>query len=496
MGSGGRTFMSKRNFIMATHGVRRNTLTLAVAGALLGTGLAMPPAAQAAGFIEDSTLSGGLYYWQRERDRKDLNKTKEMTRPDGSSVTVNNPDYNSYTTNLSHATANLSLDFSSGYAWDMLGLDVAAFSAIEIAESKDSGHPNEIAFSSSNRTYDETYQGDKGGVSLYKAAAKFKYGPVWARAGYIQPSGQTLLAPHWSFLPGTYRGAEAGANFDYGDAGALSFSYMWADKYKAPWHTAMDDFRQNDRKTSVSYLHSIGAKYDFKNDLVLEAAFGQAQGYVNQYFAKAAYQFELFGNPLTTSYQFYGAEDRISDRHDPNSIYDGLAWLQALTFGYTTGQFTWRLEGTMVKAEGNQGYFLQRMTPTYASSNGRLDVWWDNRSDFNANGEKALYAGVMYDLSKWNLPGWAVGGSYVYAWDAKPSTNPIYDQSQRLKESAYSLDAMYTVQEGRAKGTLFKLHFTQYDNHSDIPSWGGGYGNIFQDERDVKFMVIAPFTIF
>ncbi len=39
----------------------------------------------------------------------------------------------------------------------------------------------------------------------------------------------------------------------------------------------------------------------------------------------------------------------------------------------------------------------------------------------------------------------------------------------RLKESAYSLDALYTVQEGRAKGTLFKLHFTQYDNHSDIP---------------------------
>ncbi|MGQ8978500.1 ChiP family protein, partial [Enterobacter hormaechei] len=50
--------------------------------------------------------------------------------------------------------------------------------------------------------------------------------------------------------------------------------------------------------------------------------------------------------------------------------------------------------------------------------------------------------------------------------------------------------------EGRAKGTMFKLHFTQYDNHSDIPSYAGGYGNIFQDERDVKFMVIAPFTIF
>ncbi|CAI0755053.1 chitoporin ChiP [Serratia proteamaculans] len=467
---------------MGTHGAQRKTLALAVAGALLGTGFAMAPEAKAAGFIDDSTMTGGVYYWQRERDRKDLNPTSD--------------DYNEYTTNLSHSTANLSLDFASGYAWDMFGVDVGAFTAIELAESSASGHPNEIAFSSKNRTYDEDYSGDKGGISLYKAAGKFKYGPVWARGGYIQPSGQTLLAPHWSFMPGTYQGAEAGAKFDYGDAGELSFSYMWTNKYKAPWHIEMDDFRQNDKKTGVSYLHSLGAKYDFKNDLVLEAAFGQAQGYVNQYFTKASYKFDLVGNPLTTSYQFYGTEDRISDKNDPNSIYDGLAWLQALTFGYTTGQFNWRLEGTMVKAEGNQGYFLQRMTPTYASSNGRLDVWWDNRSDFNANGEKAVYAGVMYDLSNWNLPGMAVGGSYVYAWDAKPSTNPIYDQSQRLKESAWSLDALYTIQEGRAKGTLLKLHYTQYDNHTNIPSWGGGYGNIFQDEKDVKFMVIAPFTIF
>jgi len=149
---------------------------------------------------------------------------------------------------------------------------------------------------------------------------------------------------------------------------------------------------------------------------------------------------------------------------------------------------------------GQQGYFLQRMTPTYASSNGRLDIWWDNRSDFNADDEKAVFFGAMYDLKNWNLPGFALGASYVYAWDAKPSTLPTtdgyYDPNYRLKESAYSLDAVYTLQDGRAKGTMFKLHFTQYDNHSDIPSYGGGYGNIFQDERDVKFIVTAPFTIF
>ena len=468
---------------MRAFAFRRRALTLAIAGATALTGFTPGSAALAAGFIEDSTLTGGIYYWQRERDRKDVT------------------DHDKYKTNLSHATWNGNLDFQSGFIADTVGLDIAAFTAIEMAENGDSGHPNEIAFSSSNKAYDEEWSGDKSGISLYKAAGKFKYGPVWARAGYIQPTGQTLLAPHWSFMPGTYQGAEAGANLDYGQAGALSFSYMWTNRYKAPWHTEMDGFYQNDRVTRVDYLHSLGAKYDFKNDLVLEAAFGQAEGFVDQYFAKASYTLPVAGSPLSTSYQFYGARDK-ADNATLNDIYDGTAWLQAVTVGYKTGPVDLRLEGTMVKAEGQQGFFLQRMTPTYASSNGRLDIWWDNRSDFNANGEKALFFGAMYDLSHWDLAGWAVGASYVYAWDAKPASWALDANGDRqgiaankIKESAYSLDASYTVQDGRAKGTLFKLHFTQYDNHSDIPSYGGGYGNIFQDERDVKFMVIAPFTL-
>lgn len=461
---------------------KRSTLALAIAGVTAMSGFMAIPEARAEGFIDDSTLTGGIYYWQRERDRKDVT------------------DGDKYKTNL-FTPPNANLDFQSGYAADMFGLDIAAFTAIEMAENGDSSHPNEIAFSKSNKAYDEDWSGDKSGISLYKAAAKFKYGPVWARAGYIQPTGQTLLAPHWSFMPGTYQGAEAGANFDYGDAGALSFSYMWTNEYKAPWHLEMDEFYQNDKTTKVDYLHSLGAKYDFKNNFVLEAAFGQAEGYIDQYFAKASYKFDIAGSPLTTSYQFYGTRDKVDDR-SANDLYDGTAWLQALTFGYRAADVVdLRLEGTWVKADGQQGYFLQRMTPTYASSNGRLDIWWDNRSDFNANGEKAVFFGAMYDLKNWNLPGFAIGASYVYAWDAKPATwqsNPdaYYDKNRTIEESAYSLDAVYTIQDGRAKGTMFKLHFTEYDNHSDIPSWGGGYGNIFQDERDVKFMVIAPFTIF
>ncbi|PLP37849.1 chitoporin, partial [Klebsiella pneumoniae] len=145
---------------MRTFSGKRSTLALAIAAVTAMSGWVVAPQASAAGFIDDSTLTGGIYYWQRERDRKDVT------------------DGDKYKTNLSHSTWNANLDFQSGYAADMFGLDIAAFTAIEMAENGDSGHPNEIAFSSRNKAYDEDYSGDKSGISLYKAAAKFKYGPA------------------------------------------------------------------------------------------------------------------------------------------------------------------------------------------------------------------------------------------------------------------------------------------------------------------------------
>ncbi len=83
-------------------------------------------------------------------------------------------------------------------------------------------HPNEIAFSKSNKAYDEDWSGDKSGISLYKAAAKFKYGPVWARGRLHSANRSNAVSAALELYAGTYQGAEAGANFDYGDAGALS----------------------------------------------------------------------------------------------------------------------------------------------------------------------------------------------------------------------------------------------------------------------------------
>lgn len=442
----------------------------------------IPLPAVASGFVDDSSLKGTLYYWQRQRDRKEQDPVSEH--------------FGQYQQNLHHSTFNAALDYSSGYAAEIIGVDLAVFGALEMFNGGPAA-PNEIGFSDAKTRWEERWTGDKNGASLYKATVKLKYDDLWLHGGYLQPDGQTLLAPHWSFLPGTYLGVETGYSIDFAEAGALSFSYMWSDRYKAPWYENMYNFRKADGTTAISYLHSIGFKYDFKNRLIIEGAFGQAAGYMDQYFSKFSYTFPVAGNDLHSSYQFYGAKDKEHGAAaNVNDVYDGLAWLQALTLGYSAGPFDFRLEGSWVKAEGNQGFFLQRMTPGYASSNGRLDIWWDSRSDWNANGEKALFAGVMYDMAGWQLPGLGVGASFAWGWGAKPANNPVYDRSTRLKESAWNLDLLYTIQSGVAKGTLFKLHYTRYDNHSNIPSYSGGYNNIFQDEKDFKFMVIAPFTLF
>ncbi|MCO6556603.1 MAG: OprD family outer membrane porin [Gilliamella sp.] len=427
-------------------------------------------------FVDDSSLTGNVFFWNRDRERKDI-------------------DTHKYEKNLRHTSFNTNLDFKSGYIADRLAIELGGYGAWEVSNGGN-GHPNEIGFSGSHTRWSEDWKKDVSGLSFYKAQANFKIDELfWIKAGYIQPSGQTLLAPHWSLLPGTYRGFEIGSTLDFDSAGALSMSYMWSDKYKAPWYKRLYEFKQWGKGKKIDYLHSAGLKYDFKNDLVLESAFGQAQNYMNQFFGKVSYKMEVFDNPMIMSYQFYGAKDQS---HKGTDVYDGLAWLQAATLGYQVGAIGLRFEGVSVKADGEQGFFLQRMTPDYASSNGRLDIWWNSRSDFNANGEKAVFAEVTYDLSHLShyLAGWKTGASYAYGWDAKPSTNRQYNQKQRLIESAYNFDLGYTVQESWAKDTTFQLHYTKYNNHSNIPSWGGGYGNIFQDERDIKFIVTIPFTVF
>ncbi len=116
----------------------RKLLVLKIAIAMLPIGY--QPIMHAEQFLEDSKLTGGLYYWQRDRSRKDLDP--------------NSDKYKKYADNLKHSTFNASLDFSSGYFQDIIGLDLAGFTAIELSNSGPAA-PNEIGFSDAKSRWDE-----------------------------------------------------------------------------------------------------------------------------------------------------------------------------------------------------------------------------------------------------------------------------------------------------------------------------------------------------
>lgn len=102
----------------------RSSLAIPLALSLISSGVFYSSPSVATGFITDSSLNGSIYYWQRQRDRKDLEPASDK--------------YGQYQQNLHHSTFNGSLDFSSGLAADIIGLDLAVFSALEMAKDRKS----------------------------------------------------------------------------------------------------------------------------------------------------------------------------------------------------------------------------------------------------------------------------------------------------------------------------------------------------------------------
>ncbi len=459
---------------------KRAALSAAVVAALVVPGMALAAQDMMSptygksyeAFADDAKLSGGLFYFQRERDRK-------QGAGDGQ-----------YHTNLSHSTAQAALNFNSGYAWDTIGVDVGGFAAANLAvdESNPVNEENEFSFWGNSWSQGDGHS--ENGASLSNAALKLKFmdGAITAKGGLTQLYVPGVMGVNWSYQPGTYRGGQIEGNF-----GGLYLTYAIADEYKAPWFKDTNGFskagnyagaaNQYSDENQIDYIHALAARYTFENGTAVTGSFGQSEGYMDSYHFKLAHKFDVLGG-LSTSYQFYGSD---TDNND----YDGLAWQQALTAAWNYAQYGFRLEGMWTKAEGDMGNYLPRLTKGYGNSQGANEIWWDSRSDWNENNEKALFFGVTRSLDDLvGAPGWSVGVSGAYGWDAEDG----YSTVTGGKEWAANFDVMYTVQDGKLKGTLFKLHYTDYNNEQDEKgSWY--YPNMFTSEHDVKFHIIMPFTI-
>lgn len=419
-------------------------------------------------FWRDASISGALYYFQRYRDRYDVNKER-------------------YLVNLSHATSQISAEFTSGYLGGVIGLDVGAFGAVDLYNHGAPDH--EMNFF----PWRDPWHPDWGathvdnGASLYKANLKFKAGPLWGRLGYFQPTGPSVMGVNWSFLPGTYQGAEMGA-----DIGKLTVAGTWANEYKAPWFKDTYHFLKNDGASDVAWMWSLGARYNFEK-FSLEAAYGESQGYLTNAHIKLRYNtsWDNDKQSLYLTAQTYFMGDSASS--GPNDNFDGLALHEYLAAHYNYEAWRFRLEFLYTRApannENNVGYFAYRLVSRYGGANGAYEPWWDNRSDWNHDNEKAVFGGISRDLSDIIAPGWDIGAGYAMGWDGE-----AYGVSTHLKEQAFNTDLSYTFQKGWLQGSTIKLHYTWYDNMTDFPSWDP-FQNAFQDEHDIKFSIVIPFGV-
>ncbi len=419
-------------------------------------------------FFDDATVSGGLYYFHRNRVRNDINAGR-------------------YKRNLDHASTQASADFTSGFAGDMFGIDVGVFTSADLRNKGAVDH--EMGFVPwSNPWHPKWDRTDTvEGVSLYKAHVKFKANPVWAKAGYFQPSGPGVLGVNWSFLPGTYQGVEAGVT-----TGGFDFAAAWVDKYKAPWYTDTYNFLQRDNTTSVAWLASVGAKYTFPCGFSAEVAYGESENYLKNAHLKLQHSLPVEEGILGLGYHLYGMADSDDNKESVNNHYDGVATQHYIYSKLERNLWTYKLEGTYTNVPQNSanqlGYFAYRLTVPTGSSKGAYSAWWDSRSDWNADQEKSVYLGASRKLDD-ILPftGMEVGASVSHGFDGK-----AYGVAERLSESAISLDAGYTHQgDDMLAGAWIKGHYTEYKNHSSKPSWVG-YKNAFQDERDFKLLVGIP----
>jgi hypothetical protein len=415
------------------------------------------------------TISGNLFYFNRHRKRYDVDKER-------------------FRDNLNHQTLQGNVDISTPYYGNAVGLDMGLFYTTDLANSANPDH--EMSFFPWRDPWspDWSKSDAKSGASLYRAHLKLRQAAgnqqFWSKVGYFQPSGPGVIGVNWSLMPGTYRGLETGM-----DSGSLSIAFAWADQYKSPWFSDLYHFRRNDGETRVNHLWSFGARYRFTPGFSAEAAYGESQGFLRSAHLKLKYNTP--GEKIYLSYQLYGMGDR-DESASPNNQYSGnVAHQHYLAAAWRPAPWVLKAEFLHTRAPSTQpqhaGYFAYRLIGRYGSSNGAYEPWWDNRSDWNHHKESAAFLGVSRSLGS----GFTAGLSGVVGWGGR-----VYGVEERLRERAWSADFAYAVPSGSLKNARFSLHYTRYSNNSNQPSyWDDGYKNLFQDERDLKILLVIPWQL-
>ncbi len=393
---------------------------------------------------------------------------------------------------LDYASYNVFVDFNSGYWNDRVGLQIGGYVSGDIyndsLKNTETGEYlcNEISACKSN----DWGSGDGMLGKLTHAAVKVKTSTTGdIRFGLLQANDNGVLGNVWSFVPGTYRGAEINHKAD-GDR--LHFTYFIVDRFTAPWITDDDDYARSPwSDTSWRMAYSVGMSAKVLDNLDVRLGYGQARDVrypdtidwgsnqvvsyhkkINTSAYKAYAEYRL-DDQTSFALDFYGVKDQVQ--------YEDFGYTIGLSFNTAFSRYSW-LSEIQYASSSNDRDINPRMIYTYGISNGTYNVWWDALSDWNKSGELSWYNRIT--LNQGN--GWKYSLGVGYGSGATSASDGADGDWDYSSEFAINGTIAYMVPSGRLKGSTVRLHGTRLERKEfhDSPS---------ADETDVRLQLIVPF---
>lgn len=443
-------------------------------------------------FVDQAKLTSSLYFFHRDRERYDGGQTVGVSVRDRFDLNRLSTS-GEYESDLDHTTLQAGFNYQSGYWQQYIGFDFAAYGATDLDYTNEADRNVENEFTFAGKRWGQEKKTEAySDVSILESAVKLKVlaYDLDIKAGYTQLNVPGVIGVNWSNYPGTYRGIQITHKYQN-----ITTNVAWADEYKAPWYRYTESFyrvnawEELTEDALIDYIYGVGVTIELDDTGELQFSYGRSENYMHSYHAKYALPLSI-ADSSKISYLFYGSE---SDNDGGFILYDGFAWQQGLRFELTNGQWFYRLEAMYTRAEGF-GNYLPRLTRGYANSQGSNEFWWDSRSDWNHDREKAVFAGIWYQPSF--LEGLKIGVSGAYGWDAvRWFENELDKSAPRGKEHALNFDISYQLSSQYLKGTTISLHYTDYTNEQDeLGSWY--YPNMFASEHDIKLAVMVPVDFF
>ncbi|MCX4028724.1 outer membrane porin, OprD family [Endozoicomonas sp. SM1973] len=405
-----------------------------LAAAVVAASAASISAAQAEGFIEDSTgkLSIRNYYFNENGKNGDLKDRREWVQ-------------------------GFRFDFVSGYLFDTIGFDYSAGAAFKLDNPADNTKYNE-KYSATNLPVDSEGNDVNNIAGTTQAYVKAKFGGenlnVNGKYGLMQQGTETFGTSGSRVLPSSIFGTYAEGNV----YGVKLYGARFTET--SPRHQSyFSKDLENGSGEEIDQLDIIGAGYELNNGLGFVVEHGKSDDYIKKRFAKVYYTVDL-GNDMSLDLDArYGKAEENGDKFDKfsganaykNDDYESRYYNATATLNVGGASFGVGYNQTK-DGDWHSGYFDQ----DHGTFNSSLSLY---SNDFANEGEKAWVVNASYDFANAGVPGLTAGVSYGYG-DGIERANDSDD-----KEREFAQEVTYKFQDGPLKDLSVQWQHWNYSGH-------------------------------